>query len=370
MTADLVVIGAGVIGCAVARKARSLGLRVVVVDRDVERKHASWAAAGMLAPLGESHEPGPFLSLLLEARLLFPGGVRQLEDETGLNLGYRTDGMILLAFDENGEAALERRQRWQEAAGLAVERLAAEEARRLEPGIDDRVRAALLFGDDHQIENRVLLQALEISAERAGVVFRLGVGARGLRPTTGGLSVELEDGDRLDAAQVVLAAGAWAGAMDGLPRGLPVEPVRGQILSVRNLQPPIRHILASSRGYLVPRSDGRVLVGATAERVGYATNTTLGGLGHLAGVAGEIAPDLAGQALVDHWSGLRPGTPDGLPILGPDPDLPALIYAAGHFRNGILLSFITGEIVGGLAAGIRPDFDFEPYRPDRFAKVT
>ncbi len=320
----------------------------------------------MLAPLGESHGPGPFLSLLLRARLLFPEQVQRLEEETKLDLGYRTDGLLLLAFDDRSEQALERRQEWQSKAGLDIERLPVAEALQLEPAIDASLRAALIFRDDHQIENRALVEALRISAARASADFRLGSGVRRILPATSGAVVELCNGERMEAGRVVLAAGSWSGQIEGLPRSLPVEPIRGQILSVENVNPPIRHILATPLGYLVPRSDGRVIVGATAERVGYGEGTTLAGLRQLTAVAEEIAPGLLGQRLVAHWSGLRPATPDGLPILGPDPEAPSVIYATGHFRNGILLALITGDIIGDVVAGIEPEVDLWPYRPDRF----
>lgn len=366
MTYDVVVIGAGIVGAAVGREVAKAGASVVVLDRELPGGQASWAAAGMLAPQAESDGPGSFLDLLLRARDGFAELVRSLEAETGIGLGYRRDGALLLSLTAEDDAAIEARFEWQRAAGLPVERLSGAEARHLEPAISPATRSALRFAGDDQVDNRMLTKALWFSAAAAGAEMRIGerVVAIQLDPEP---AVELEQGTRIAARTIVLAAGSWSALIGGLPRRLPVEPVHGQLLSITAAPPRLRHVCASPRGYLVPRADGRIIAGTTVERVGFRTRVTPAGLHRVASVLVEIAPDLAELPLQDHWSGLRPGTPDGLPILGPDPDHPVLVYATGHFRNGILLGPLTGRLIADVALGRDPEVDLTPYSIARFS---
>ncbi len=362
MTYDVAVIGAGVIGLSVARRLAREGVDVVVVDRDEPCTHASWAAAGMLSPQSEADEDDPFLSLFLQARELFPALADELRAETGLDVGYRAEGTLLLALSEEDEAVLARRQQWQERAGLPVERLEPDDLHRLESGLSPEVRWALRFAGDHQVDNRLLGRALWDSACAAGAAFQLGSGVRRLRP--GGL--ELENGERIQAGDVVLAAGCWSGTIAGLPRPLPVEPVHGELVSIRGTPPLFRHTIGSTRGYLVPRADGRLIVGTTAERIGFRKRVTAGGVRRILETGFAMSPALERRPLIDSWAGLRPGTPDGLPILGRDPELPTLVYATGHYRNGILLAPLTGELIAAILLG-KETPDLHLYRPDRFA---
>lgn len=352
MTADVVVVGGGVVGCAVARRAARSGLRVVVVERGTPGMEASWAAAGMLSPLAEAAGPGPMLDLLLEARDGYPRYVDALREETGMDCGYSDAGTLYLALREEDESELAERFAWQSAAGLPVERLDAAAAREAEPAVSPAVRGALRFPGDHQVDNRALAAALWSSARAAGAEFRLGASAvRLLREGGRAAGVACAGGQRVEAGAVVLAGGAWAGRLEGLPRPVPVEPVHGQLAAIESVPPLFRHVVDSPRCYLVPRSAGRVIVGATVEHTGERRAVTPWGLTRLLVAAMEAAPALEHAPLAETWSGLRPGTPDGLPILGPDPQLPGLVYATGHYRNGILLAPLTGERVGGLLAG-------------------
>ena len=365
--ADVVVVGGGVIGCAVARHAARGGASVVVVERGRPGAEASSAAAGMLSPLAEADRPGVFLDLLLRARAAFPDMVAALREETGIDAGYSGAGTLYLALREEDEGELEHRLAWQSAAGLGVERLSAEEARRLEPAVSPAVRWALRFPGDHQVENRALSLALWSAAARAGAEFRLGREAVAvLRQGERVVGVELPDGERIAAGAVVVAGGAWAGRLGGLPRALPVFPVHGQLLALESVPPVFRHVVDSPRCYLVPRSDGRVIAGATAERVGFRKSVTPAGMRRLIDGALEIAPVLENAPLAETWSGLRPGTPDSLPILGADPCVPNLFYATGHFRNGILLAPLTGEAIGEMLLGRPPAADLEPFGIARF----
>jgi glycine oxidase len=366
--ADVVVVGGGVIGCAVARRAALGGLSVVVVERGTPGAEASWAAAGMLSPLAEAAGPGPFLDLLLQAREIYPAFAASLREETGVDVGYGDAGTLYLSLREEDDAELEERFAWQGAAGLAVEWMTAGEARAAEPLVSPALRFALRFPGDHQVDNRALSTALWSAAARAGASFRLGVDAVSiLRDGDRAAGVELAGGERIEAGAVIVAGGSWAGRLAGLPRPVPVEPVHGQLLALESIPPLFRHVVDSPRCYLVPRAEGRVIAGATVERAGYRKAVTPSGLRRLIDGAVEIAPALEHAPLAEAWAGLRPGTPDGLPLLGADPDVAGLFYATGHFRNGILLAPLTGELVGGLLLGEPADVDLSPYRPDRFA---
>jgi len=365
---DVVVIGGGVIGLAVARELAGRGARVSVLERGTPGAEASSAAAGMLSPLAEAGEPGPFLDLLLRAREEFPAFAAELQASTGIDVGYRAEGTLMLALRDEDEAELDARFRWQRERGLDVEQLDAGAARALEPSITPATRWALRFPGDHQVENRLLARALWADAAARGVAIRAGAEAtRLMRGSHGVDGVVLADGSSLAAGKVVVAGGSWAGRLENLPRPLPVEPVHGQLLSLEALPPPIRHVVDSPRCYLVPRSDGRLIVGATVDRRGYRKAVTPAGLMQLLSGALEIVPALESLAVAETWSGLRPWTPDGLPILGPDPGVRGLVYATGHFRNGILLAPITGELVADVVLGRSPTIDLAPYRVERFA---
>jgi glycine oxidase len=366
-SADVLIVGGGVIGCAIARRAARDGLSVVVLERGTPGMEASWAAAGMLSPLAEADGPGPFLDLLLAAREMFPAHTAALREETGADVAYADAGTLVVALREADEAELRERWTWQSAAGLPVERMTADEAREAEPALSAEVRMALRFPGDHQVDSRALGAALWSAAGRAGAEFRLGVHAvRLLREGDRATGIECAGGERVRAGAVVLAGGAWAGRLDGLPRPLPVEPVHGQLLALETVPPLFRHVVDSPRCYLVPRASGRVIAGATVERTGDRKAVTPWGLRRLIDGAVEIAPALEHAPLAEAWSGLRPGTPDGFPILGADPDVPNLVYAAGHFRNGILLAPLTGERVGALLARGEWCADVAPFGIERF----
>lgn len=355
------------IGTAIARKLARAGADVVLVERDSAAPNASWAAAGMLSPLAEANQADAFLSLLLHSRRMYPHFAATLEAETGMRVGYRGEGTLLAALNEADEHALRSRFSWQAAAGLPVQWLEAEEARRIEPALSPDLRAALRFPEDHQVDNRLLADALRKAAVDAAVRIRSGETVTAVLREAGRIAgVVLASGERITARAVIIAGGAASGDIGGLPAPLPVRPVYGQLLSLRPGTPLIRHVVDSPRIYLVPRSDGRVIVGATVEEVGFRTGVTAGGMHILLAAALELVPELAAAPLAESWSGHRPGTPDGLPILGPDPDLPGLIYATGHYRNGILLTPITALVVADLILGRAPRHDLTPFGVERF----
>jgi glycine oxidase len=358
----VVVVGGGVIGCAIARELALAGQTVTVLERAAPTGNASWAAAGMLSPLAEANRADPFLDLLLESRRMYPAFAAALREESGIDVGYRDEGTLLTALTEEDERELQKRFGWQREAGLPAEWLDAATARALEPALTHRVRAALRFAEDHQVDNRLLTSALWAAAGRAGAAMRRGVDVVGVARSGAGLrGVEVAGGEVVRAEWVVVAAGARAASLQGIPRLLPVRPVHGQLLALQATTEMLRHVVDSPRVYLVPRIDGRVIVGATVEEIGFGQQVTAGGVQTLLRAALELVPELARAPLVESWSGHRPGTPDGWPVLGPDPDLPNLLYATGHYRNGILLTPITARIIAALITGGESPVDLTPF---------
>ncbi len=363
---DVIVVGAGVIGCAIARSLVARGIATTVVDRDPPGTHASWAAAGMLAPLVEADQENHFLSLLRASARLFPALVAELHAETGIDVAYAADGTLLLALTPRDEAELAERFLWQSRSGLPVERLSASEARRREPSISAAVRLALRFADDTQVDNRLLSEALARAAERAGARFQRGEVERLVVKGGSVTGVALTDGDRLDGAAVVIAAGCWSGRLGGLPRELPVRPIHGQLIALDAPPGLLRHVVDTPRAYMVPRRDGRIIVGTTMEDTGFRKAVTHDAVARLRAAAAEAVPGVAKATLVESWSGLRPGTPDGLPILGSDPEVQGLFYATGHFRNGILLTPITARAMTDLISGAPVELELAPFSIERF----
>ncbi|HSJ05276.1 MAG TPA: glycine oxidase ThiO [Longimicrobiales bacterium] len=373
--ADVVVVGGGIIGCAVARELALRGLSVMVLERDSPGRRATWAAAGMLSPLGETVDDGPFLALAEDSLRRYASYVHGLHEASGIDVEYRTNGKLHVALDGD-DAAIRALAAHPAAPRFDVRVLDGDGARALEPSLPDRVTAGVLVGRDHRINNRLLAQALLASAMAAGVGFRTAspvatIAARH-RSATG---VRLASGEAIDAGHVVLAAGAWCSHIEGLPGAVPVRPVKGQMFAVdgrgrgpdrTEVGPPTR-VVQSARCYIIPRDDGRILVGATVEDVGFRKGATPAGLTGLMTAAMELVPAIADLPVVETWAGFRPATPDYLPIIGADPDLKGLVYATGHYRNGILLAPVTAAaaadiVTQGQAGALAAAFGIERLR--------
>jgi glycine oxidase len=363
--ADVLILGAGGIGCAIAWRLRQRGLSVTLVDRGPPGGEASSAAAGILAPQAEAKGPGPLLELAMASRALYPALRDELRALTGVDVAYRTDGTLVLALDEEEDEALRARQAWQRAAGLEVERLTAADLREREPALGPAV-SALRFAGDHQVDNRLLVAALQQAAAQAGVQFRCAQARRILSDGTRATGADL-DGERVEAGQVILACGSWSSLLEGcgLAPGA-VHPVRGQMIELETRPPPLRHVVFGDHGYLVPRADGRVLCGSTEEHVGWQKEVTAAGLARLGARAARLCPTLSDARVARSWAGFRPGTPDGLPLLGPTP-LAGLHLATGHHRNGILLLPITAGALAAVVTGAAPPVELRAFSPSRLA---
>jgi glycine oxidase len=368
-TSDAVVVGGGVIGLGIAWRAARAGMTVTVVD-DAPGRGASWAAAGMLAPVTELHYgEDELLALNLASAARWPGFAAQVEEASGQPVGYRPSGTLAVARDADDNAALEDLYRFQVRCGLDVQRLRSRECRQLEPGLHPGIRGGVLAAGDHQVDNRALVRALLVACERAGVRLVQGrvaeLATQGDRVT----GVVLDNGETLSAGTVVLAAGCWSGGLGGLAAEAlpPVRPVKGQLLYLRGPadQPLCSGNVRGLEVYVVPRGDGRVVVGATVEEQGFDTRVTAGAVHDLLRAAMELLPDVAELELVETVVGLRPGSPDNAPMLGPaGPE--GLVVATGHYRNGILLTPVTADAVAELlATGQVPEL-IAPFGPQRF----
>ncbi len=364
---EIVIIGGGVIGLAIAR---ALALRgapdICLLERLQLGTEASFAAGGMLAPQAEADSRDEFFDLLCHSRDLYPAFAEALKDETGIDIELDQTGTLYLAFNEHDQLDIDRRYEWQANAGLSVERLTREETLMFEPNISPNITGALRFPLDTQVENRRLLTALANSVEQLGVTMATGINVESLQITDNRVVGIQTSSGHVSCSTVVVAAGAWTGLVHPAVK---TEPIRGQMICLSAKPQLARHVIYSPRGYLVPRQDGRVLAGSTSEKAGFVKEVTVGGLKTILTNATEISPEVTTLPMVDSWSGLRPRAADGLPVLGPCGEIDGLIFATGHYRNGILLTPITGELIASVILD-QPPPALTPFSPDRFATIN
>ncbi|CAD55293.1 glycine oxidase ThiO [Streptomyces violaceoruber] len=377
-TPDVLVVGGGIIGLVTAWRAARRGLVTALVDPE-PGGGAAQVAAGMLAAVTELHYgEETLLALNLASARRYPEFAAELTELTGHDLGYRRCGTLAVALDADDRAHLRELHALQQRSGLESEWLSGRECRRLEPMLAPGVRGGLRVDGDHQIDPRRLARALVAACEHAGVVFhrvwaeRLTVG-RGDRAT----GVVGADGTALEAGQVVLAGGSLSGRLGGVPEAVlpPVRPVKGQVLRLTMPRTPgpllnrtVRAVVRGNHVYLVPRESGELVVGATSEELGWDTTVTAGGVYELLRDAHELVPGITELPLTETRAGLRPGSPDNAPLLGPTA-LDGLLLATGHYRNGVLLTPVTGDVMAeALTGGELPDVA-RPFGPRRFGAV-
>lgn len=367
---DILIIGGGIIGCSLAERLSREGARVTLLERGLIGREASWAAAGMLAPQSEMDRAGAYLDFCLASRRLYPKAVERIAAATSIDPQYRTEGMLYAALTEADEKRLVERAEWQQPLGLGVDVLSTSEALKAEPALNPRLLLAIHFKEDHQLDPRLMTQGYAVAARqnRARLIEYSPV-SRLIREGERVICAE-SVGERFYAPKVVLAGGAWSGLVPDLARAVPVYPVKGEVLLLQAEAPLFRHTLHSASIYLVPRYDGRVVVGATEEHdAGYDKSVRSGAVHGLLSRAFELAPSLEGATLVDAWAGLRPGTPDRRPIMGPS-GIDGLELCTGHFRNGVLLAPLTAELMGGYLLTGKLPRELEPFALDRFSESS
>ncbi|WP_318218216.1 glycine oxidase ThiO [Streptomyces sp. SCL15-6] len=377
-TQDVLVVGGGIIGLVTAWRSAQRGLATALVDPE-PGGGAAQVAAGMLAAVTELHYgEQTLLALNLASARRYPEFAAELADLTGHDLGYRRCGTLAVALDADDRAHLRELHALQERSGLESEWLSGRECRRLEPMLAPGVRGGLRVDGDHQIDPRRLAGALVAACERAGVVFHRVWADRLTVAGDRATGVVTSDGTVLEAGQVVLAGGSLSGRLAGVPDAVlpPVRPVKGQVLRLTMprahgplLSRTVRAVVRGNPLYLVPRESGELVVGATSEELGWDTTVTAGGVYELLRDAHELVPGITELPLTETRSGLRPGSPDNAPLLGPT-GLEGLLLATGHYRNGVLLTPVTGDVMAHvLATGELPE-EGRPFTPRRFGAAA
>jgi glycine oxidase len=368
---DAVIVGGGVIGLACAWLAARRGLRVRVLERGQPGDGASGVAAGMLAPVGEATwGEEELLSLALDSHARWPGFATDLREASGRDPGFIELGAVHVALDRDESEALRHRFELMRSLELDATWLSAREVRALEPGLSPTAAGGVHAPHESAVDPRLLVEALRAATEASGAELVTGCEVEEAMLDDGRLlGVTTADGVAHRAERTVLAAGAWSGEASWLPPDArpPVRPVKGEILTLRGpaSAPICEHLVVSERVYIVPRPDGRLIVGATVEERGFDTRVTAGGVYELLREAYRALPDVAELELADAVAGLRPCTPDNAPLIGPS-TLDGLVLATGHFRNGILLAPATAEAVAALLAEEEPSIDLGAFAPARF----
>jgi glycine oxidase len=367
-----VIIGAGVVGLSIAWRLAQAGCSVTLYDRAKAGRGASWAAAGMLAAAVET-EPGEekLLALTLESQKLWPRFAREIEAASGISIGYRDEGTIVIALTRDDAEQLRFSYEFQRSLGLEIVWLSGVEARRHEPHLRPGISGAVLSPRDHQVDNRLLGSALAEAARRAGAVLYEHCPVREIELSGGRARGVVTDRGSDPADIVILAAGAWSREIGGVPASYlpPVRPIKGQMLalSMDPATPLLHHVIWLPRGYLVPRLDGRLIVGATVEERGFDDRLTAGGLLALIEGAWRAVPAIEELPVAETWVGFRPGSRDDAPMLGPS-GIDRFVIATGHHRNGILLTPITAEAISAYVLTGRLPEVVTPFAADRFAE--
>lgn len=366
----VLIIGAGTIGLSIAWRLAQRGREVVVYERAKAGRGTTWLAAGMLAPDAEiEFEETELYRLNRESRRRWPEFAAELEEASGLGVDFRTEGTLLVADDRDAAEALRRRYDFMRESGLDVRWLSGAEALDLEPFVAPRLAAAVHSPGDYQVDNRRLVDALKDAFLTSGGVLHEDSPVRAIEPDADSPAVILENGKRIAGSAVVVAAGVWSRSIEGLERDArpPVRPVKGQMIELA-MEPPfdLKHVVRGPDAYVVPKSSGRLLLGATSEEMGFDERVTAGGLFTLLEGSWEIVPGIYDLPVTDMWAGLRPASRDHLPILGRS-DAPGVVMATGFYRHGILLTPIAADEIAGLVADGSASEWIAPFSPARFA---
>ena len=366
---EVIIVGGGIVGCSIAWHLSCRGRKSRILECQEPGGLATHAAAGILGPMNETDSPGPFLDLMRRSLSLYPDFVARLEEETGLSPDFARSGILSVAPRPEDRTGLQTRFAWQSALDSSLVFCEASEARVLEPALTGSLDSAIYYPDEGHVYAPRLIKALLGSLTRRRIPLEQGVTVTRIVPSGHGtLLVHDREGGCREAEKVILAAGALLSDIEIPGTRIPVAPVNGQILAVRSPGSFYRRVVFyPPHGYFVPKLDGTVVIGATEESIGTRSRVTPAGLLEFLLPLSDLAPELLRLPLHHTWSGLRPKSPDALPVLGPHPECPGLFVAGGHYRNGILLAPVTGEIMADWIEGMAPP-DSLPFLPDRFLK--
>jgi glycine oxidase len=364
-TYDAVVAGGGIIGASIALELASAGLRVGVFDAQKPGREASWASAGMISPAPESAAMASLIPLSMASVRAYPEFIRRVEELSGKNVGYRKEGALDIFLAEAAQQEIPAILEAHRKAGLRAELVSSQEACALEPAITAEIHAGIVRPEEASLDNRIFTEATLEAAHRKGAEIYSGNGAKSLwieGQTCKGLHVET---GRVEARWTVVAAGCFSAQIEGAAPYAPVVPAKGQMMALRCDGVTLRRDLWSDHIYLVPRTDGRIIAGATVEYEGFDRSVTTGGMRKILNGAIALVPALEKARIEETWAGLRPDSPDHLPILGPT-DREGLLIATGHFRSGILLAPITAQLIREWVTTQKVSVDWAAFSPMRF----
>ena len=373
---DVAIIGGGIIGSSIAFGLAAEKLDVVVLDREEPGRGASWAAAGMLSPGPDSPQALPLVPLAKESLQRYPQFIAAIEEASGLHAHFFSKGALQIFPEPHAEADRDQMIAELQRLGIAVESVSLAHARVIESSINPSASAAAWLPAEATVDPRLLMEAILSALRRRNVEIRAGCKVTSIIHQGRSCSGVKAGGENVAAKIVIVAAGCHSSTLAGenaveqgwLSRYAPTKPIRGQMLALRSDEIHLRHVLRSERGYLVPRLGGRIIAGSTLEDVGFDKHVTAGGIRKILDAAIELAPNLASAEIVETWAGLRPGTPDSLPILGPT-DIEGLFIATGHYRNGILLAPVTAKLVRDWVLNKKLSASMEIFSPSRFAGI-
>jgi glycine oxidase len=365
---DAIIVGGGAVGLSTARELALAGLSVLVLDRGNPQDAASWAAAGMIAPQSEADEPNPFFELCRSSARLYPEWTAQLQSESGVDPEFIRSGVLFVASSDQSLGALHCMVDWQTKAGLRAELLTPDAAQRMEPSLTLSLTGAAWLPDEAQVTPRKLLACLRRACSERGVEIRNGEEAVEIEREQRRAVAVRTSRDRIPAGHIVITSGVSSASLRGVSPAIPVSPRKGQILSL-SVKAPVFRRMVRWDAYVVPRPGGELVVGATNEDAGYDRALTPAGIGGLLQNAQRLAASLSSAGIREMWTGLRPSSPDGFPVIG-KADLEGLIYATAHYRNGILLAPLTAACVAALVTGRPSPVGLETCSPSRFRQQT
>jgi glycine oxidase len=366
---DVAIVGGGIIGGSIAFELAREKLRVVLLDRQQPGLEASWAAAGMLSPGPEAHDALPLVPLAKESLRLYPEFIAAIEDACGKSTAFVREGTLEIFPGPDGESQREKMAAEYRRFDLPMERISFDAARKLEPALGPAARVAAWLPEEAVVDPRWLTESVLAAGRCRGVEIRHNSPVTSVLHDGTRCRGVLAGNQEIVADRVVLAAGAYSAGIEGMAAYAPTRPIRGQILALRSNDLRLSRVLRSERGYLVPRRDGRIIAGSTLEDAGFAKHVTPAGIRHILDAALELVPGLASAEITETWAGLRPGTPDTLPILGPT-DIEGVFIATGHYRNGILLTPVTARLLREWILGGPTSFDASAFSPLRFNAQT